>query len=49
MIAMDELRARFAAIDRVAAPDLWTQIERRADVLNAVRSTRLVDPARPAC
>ena len=45
---MDELRRRFAAIDHVAAPDLWTEIERRADVLDAVRSTRPVDAARPA-
>ena len=45
---MDELRRRFAAIDKVAAPDLWTDIERRADVLDAVRPTRPVDPARPA-
>ncbi len=45
---MDELRGRFAAIDQVAAPDLWTEIERRADVLDAVRPTRPVDPARPA-
>ena len=35
---MDELRRRFAAIDRIAAPDLWTEIERRADVLGAAES-----------
>ncbi len=45
---MDELRGRFAAIDRIAAPDLWTEIERRADVLGAAQATRPVDRGEPA-
>ena len=44
---MDELRGRFAALDQVAAPDLWTEIERRADSLDAVDSERTLERARP--
>jgi hypothetical protein len=39
---MDDLRRRFAALDEVPAPDLWSDIERRADAASvASRPARL--------
>ena len=36
MIAMDDLRRRFASLDRVPAPDLWGQVEQRAAAMGPV-------------
>ena len=42
---MDDIRRRFASIDRVPAPDLWDTIELRAAALDPVaRVTAVVSP-----
>ncbi len=45
MIAMDDLRRRFASLDRVPAPDLWGQVEQRATAMGPVaRVSGVVTP-----
>ena len=45
MIAMDDLRRRFASLDRVPAPDLWSQVEQRAATMGPVaRVSGVVTP-----
>ena len=42
---MDELRRRFASLDRLPAPDLWAQIEQRATAMEPVaRVSGVVTP-----
>jgi hypothetical protein len=44
-MAMDDLRHRFASLDRVPAPDLWDQVERRATAMGPVaRVSGVVTP-----
>lgn len=44
---MDDLRQRFATLDRVPAPDLWSEVERRIDALGGAAPTGRIEPARP--
>jgi hypothetical protein len=39
---MDDLRDRFASLDRVPVPDVWSDVERRLDAFGAVPPMRLV-------
>jgi ribose transport system substrate-binding protein len=45
---MDDLRRRFAALDSVPVPDLWGEIERRADPLGTAQETSRTIAGRPA-
>ncbi len=50
MTTMDDLRNRFAALDRLPVPDVWDDVERRLAVLGAGARTRdlvAVTPGRP--
>jgi Galactose oxidase, central domain/Kelch motif len=40
VIEMDDLRSRFATLDRVPVPDVWTAIERRLERLGAASTGR---------
>jgi hypothetical protein len=44
---MDDLRQRFAALDRVPAPDVWNDVQRRADERTEQAMTGRLDPVRP--
>ena len=39
---MDDLRDRFASLDRVPVPDVWPDVERRLDAFGAAPPMRLV-------
>src|SRR3954447_23761989 len=39
---MDDLRQRFASLDRIPAPDLWPDVEHRVEALGTTVSTRRV-------
>jgi hypothetical protein len=43
---MDDLRDRFATLDRVPVPDLWSDVEHRLDALGAAPSMSLVGARR---
>ncbi|HEX5822837.1 MAG TPA: kelch repeat-containing protein [Candidatus Limnocylindrales bacterium] len=43
---MDELRQRFASLDRVPVPDVWADIERRSDALATKSPTERLVPVR---
>ena len=38
--AMDDLRHRFATLDRVPVPDVWSDVERRLEALGTAAPTR---------
>lgn len=44
---MDDLRARFAALDRIPVPDVWSEVERRLAAPRTVVQARRVAPVRP--
>jgi Kelch motif/Galactose oxidase, central domain len=44
---MDDLRDRFATLDRVPVPDVWNDVERRLDALGAAAPTGRVIAVRP--
>ena len=44
---MDDLRDRFATLDRVPVPDVWSDVERRLESLGAAAPTGRVVPVRP--
>ena len=44
---MDDLRDRFATLDRVPVPDVWSEVERRLDALGRRGADRTLEPARP--
>ena len=43
---MDDLRQRFASLDRVPVPDVWSDIERRRDALGTTSPTERLVPVR---
>jgi len=45
---MDDLRQRFATLDRVPVPDLWSDVERRLEALGTKVSSGRLDASRPA-
>lgn len=48
MTTMPDLHERFRSLDRVAAPDLWAEVERRVDNLGTAPSMGPVTLGRPA-
>src|SRR3954471_10287634 len=44
---MDDLRRRFATLDRVPAPDLWNEVERRLEALGGTAPTGRLGIVRP--
>ena len=44
---MDDLRQRFATLDRVPVPELWSDVERRIDALGGVAPTGRIEPTLP--
>src|SRR5215207_7503808 len=44
---MDDLRRRFATLDRVPAPDLWNEVERRLEALGGRAPTGRLIAVRP--
>jgi hypothetical protein len=44
---MDDLRDRFASLDLVPVPDVWTDVERRLEVLASTAPTRRLVAVRP--
>jgi N-acetylneuraminic acid mutarotase len=45
---MDELRRRFATLNSVPVPDVWTEVERRVDALGSVERTERLPVGRPS-
>jgi hypothetical protein len=45
---MDDLRGRFATLDRVPVPDLWSDVEHRLEALGTAMPTRRLAPVQPA-
>jgi dipeptidyl aminopeptidase/acylaminoacyl peptidase len=45
---MDDLRQRFAMLDSVPVPDVWSDVERRREVLGGMASTRRLVTVNPA-
>ena len=44
---MDDLRDRFATLDRIAVPGVWSDVERRLDALGSTVSTRRLVASTP--
>src|SRR6476469_3442599 len=44
---MDDLRQRFAALDQVPVPDVWSDVERRVEALSSMVATRRVVAVQP--
>jgi hypothetical protein len=47
VIAMDDLRRRFASLDRVPVPDVWRDVERRLETLGSTVPTRRLVAVKP--
>jgi predicted PurR-regulated permease PerM len=44
---MDDLRQRFATLDRVPVPEIWNEVERRVDALGGAAPSGRIEPSRP--